>query len=140
MRSALSGTRDAPLRTMQLATARACFEALAARGEEPGLEGVTGVWEFDIDDAPEAERAWFVRVEDGRLAVNDPASRAARADVRIHMHEADFVRLVCGTERENIVTALLRGALTVEGDLRFAHQLQRVLPIPDGREQERKAP
>lgn len=125
---------------MQLATARACFEALAARGEEPGLKGVTGIWEFDIDDAPEAERAWFLRVDDGRLAVNDPGARSARADVRIHMHESDFVRLACGTGRENIVTALLRGALTVEGDLRFAQQLQLVLPIPEGREEQRKAP
>lgn len=123
---------------MDLSTARACFEALAARGEEPGLKGVTGIWEFDIDDAPEAERAWFLRVDDGRLAVNDPAARTARADARIHMRESDFVRLACGVGRENIVTALLRGVLTIEGDVRFAQRLQLVLPIPDGQEQEGK--
>jgi hypothetical protein len=114
---------------MKLATARACFDALAARGSEPRLEGSTGTWEVDLPDAAARDRRWFIRCEGGRLTVGETPPKEAAPDAHIVMRESDFVRLACGAGNENLVSAALRGVLTIEGDLRFAQLLQVLLPL-----------
>lgn len=126
------GTHDAPSFVMQHTTARACLETLAASGLEPALRGVTGVCELDLQDAAEKDRRWSIRIDDGRLTVSDAAVADDQADARLHMRESDFVELALGKEHENLLTAVLRGRLRVEGDLRFAQCLQLLLPLRDG--------
>lgn len=118
------------VRPMGLATARACFDALAARGRAPVLEGLTGTWEIDLSDAPEGDKTWFLDIDDGNLAVRNEPLPGGKPQARLEMRESDFVRLATGSGHENLITAVLRGAVTVDGDLRFAQRLQAVLPLP----------
>jgi hypothetical protein len=83
---------------------------------------------FDLEGAG----TWYVTVDDGRLAVNEGTKVGeGQADACIYCTEREFVRVASGADHENLVTALVRGALSVAGDLRFAQRLQLLLPITD---------
>jgi len=114
---------------MKVESARAFFEALAARGNEPRLADAVGTWEFDIDDAGR----WTVAVDHGALHVADgrQAFAAGEPTTRLRLREDELLRLVHGEGHENLFTALLRGDLVVEGELAFAQKLQAILPIPE---------
>jgi hypothetical protein len=114
---------------MRIRNAREFFEALASRGQEPRLADVVGRWEFDVADAG----TWTVNVDRGALRVAEGVPRATKGAavpaVRMHLDEAELLRLLRGEGHENIQMALLRGALTVEGELALVARLQTILPL-----------
>jgi hypothetical protein len=116
---------------MPIDSARAFFQAVAARGREPLLADAVGTWEFDIGDAG----SWTIDVDRGALHVSERAGSVAAGAggppiSRLHMAEPTLVRLAKGEGHENLLTALLRGALVVDGEISFLPRLQAILPIP----------
>ncbi len=112
---------------MQIDTPRQYFDQLAKQGKSPHLVNAIGTCEFDIEGAG----TWRVEFNRGNLSVAEkqPADRS-QAGAYLHMTKADFVRLARGEGHENGITALLRGALKVEGDIRIAQYVQAILPVP----------
>jgi SCP-2 sterol transfer family len=122
------------------------FDRLARREHEVRLEDIRGTVRIDIRPAgtkvgevsagtapPEggAERPevdhWIVRLEHGDIGV---AHEEAPADCVVRTDEVLFGQLVRG--EENTITALLRGAMLVEGDLFLLISFERLLPAPPG--------
>jgi hypothetical protein len=112
---------------MQFESARAFFEAIAARGHEPRLADAIGSWEFHLEGGP----TWTVTVDHGTLHVveGQRSQPAARKATRLRLREDELLRLVRGDGHENLFMALLRGALVIEGELAFAQRLQAILPV-----------
>jgi hypothetical protein len=106
-------------------TVRSYFDAIAAHPREPRLARAIGVCQFDIEGAG----TFAIGVDRGTLALIEGPS-AATATCRLRMRDEDFVRLARGDGHENLTTALLRGAIRFEGDLRFLAELQAILPAP----------
>lgn len=129
---ASGGTDGAQTRLMPIESARSFFEALAGRGQEPRLANVAGTWELDVEGAG----TWTVDVDHGALRVTEgkpPSSAGAggRRAARIRLGEGELLRLVRGDGHENLFTALVRGALVIEGELAFAQTMQAILPVPE---------
>lgn len=110
---------------MPIDSARAFFEAVAARGHEPRLTDAVGTWEFDVDGAG----TWTVTVDHGALAVASAAG--AKPTTTLRLDEVELLRLVSGDGHENLFMAMIRGAVGIEGQLAFAARLQAILPIPE---------
>ena len=111
---------------MQIENASQYFGALAARGREPRLGSATGTWQFDIDGAG----TWTVKVDQG--AVNVASGQPAETPTaQLKMSQSEFVQLANGESHENPLTALLRGAIKIGGDVPFAQRLFSILPMPD---------
>ncbi len=118
--------QDATRGRMQIDSANQFFGAVAARGREPRLGNSTGTWQFDVDGLG----TWTVKVDRGALSVatGKPAETPTAC---VQMSEAELVHLANGENHENPLTALLRGALRVGGDIPFAQRLFTILPLPD---------
>jgi len=100
------------------------FESLRDRGHEPLLGRANGTFRFELANGEKPER-WLVAVDKGDITV----SRAARkADCTIYADRALFNRIAAG--EVNVWTAVLRGALAVEGDPELLVMFQRILPEP----------
>jgi hypothetical protein len=112
---------------MEIKSTRACFDALVAKGPNESLRGLTGVWELDL----EGEGVWSLRVDDGRLSASQGPSTAGPPNASFRMPAKEFVRIAGGVEHSSLLTGVLRGAVRVEGDLRFAQRLEVLLPIAD---------
>jgi hypothetical protein len=115
---------------MPIDNAHAFFEAVAAHEREPRLSDATGTWEFDVEGAG----TWTISTDHGVLRVDQgPLDAAAgrKPRTRLRLKEDELVRLARGEGHENLLTALLRGALAVEGELAFAQRLQVILPVPE---------
>lgn len=120
---------------MAIDTARAFFETVAARGRDERLKDAVGAWEFDIEGAG----SWTIAVDHGVLRVSggkptaqsQPSPKEAQPNVRLHLSEAELLRLAHAEGHENLLTALLRGALDFEGELAFGQKLQAILPLPE---------
>ncbi|MCE3287392.1 MAG: sterol-binding protein [Gaiellaceae bacterium] len=100
------------------------FAKLAERSDEPLLRKAKGSMRFDVVDGRRTRR-WLVTVDGGELAVsssNAAASCVARVD------KAIFDRVATG--RLNVVAAVLRGDVAVEGDWRLLVRMQRLFPSP----------
>ena len=105
--------------------ARAVFDALADR-REPRLADVAGTWTFDLGGAG----TWSVAVDRGDLrVVEGPASDGDAPSIRLRLTEEDLVRIAQGDD-ENLMSAVLRGTVAIEGDLELAQPLMHVLPLP----------
>ena len=89
------------------------FDALAERGHEPLLEKTTGTVRFDLRDGKKTER-WLVAVVKGDLAVS---RQNLRADCVVSADKALFDGVASG--KTNAMAALLRGAMSVEGDVQL---------------------
>lgn len=113
---------------MQIDTPRQYFEQLARHGRNSYLGHVVRTWEFDIDSAG----FWRVEFDHGDLRVVEGRgeSLTSPAGARVHMTSDAFVRLARGEGHENVTTAVLRGALVVEGDVRAMQCMKAVLPVP----------
>ena len=99
----------------------AFFDELGQRGYEPRAANMRGSVRFDLRSGKRTKH-WLVSVDRGDVAV----SRAnAAADAVVRMDEALFEALVRG--EANAMAALLRGALTIEGDGRLLLLFQRLL-------------
>ena len=102
------------------------FQAIAAHPWEPLLVHDVGTWQFEIDGAG----TWSIAVDHGALRV--APGPAPAATTRFRLSEPAFVRLARGDGHENIMTALLRGAVhELHGDISFAQKVQALLPAHD---------
>jgi putative sterol carrier protein len=100
------------------------FERLGAVGQMPVLKRAKGVMLFELVGGKRAER-WRVTVDRGKVEVargNGPADCVLRADRKL------FSRIASG--KVNAFAAVLRGAVTIEGDPRLLVLFQRLLPGP----------
>jgi putative sterol carrier protein len=107
------------------------FDELSRRGHEPLLEKATGTVRFEIVEGLYTTH-WFVTIEKGDVTVtrdNAPADSVLRVDREM------FDRVASG--QANLMAALLRGALAVEGNLHLLTLFGRLLPgPPDARERQ----
>jgi putative sterol carrier protein len=112
---------------MSEATAQ-LFEALSNRGSDPLLAKARGTVRFDIVKG-RATESWLVRIDKGNIKVS---RGARRADTVFRGSRELFADLATG--KENAFAARLRGAISVEGDMRLAVLFQRILPNPQSSE------
>jgi hypothetical protein len=107
---------------MQIDRAADYFQTIAGRND-PQLAQVVGSWQIEIDGAG----TWVIHVDHGALEVTTGPD--ARRTVRMRMPEDEFLALVRGDRHENLMTALLRGAIReLTGNLAFANQLHAIMP------------
>jgi alkyl sulfatase BDS1-like metallo-beta-lactamase superfamily hydrolase len=102
------------------------FDELASRGHEPLLRKVTGSARFDVVAGQRTER-WLVTIDNGDIRVS---REDAPADCVLRADKASFDRAVAG--ELNLMAAVLRGEVAVEGDPRLVVRLQRLFPRPQG--------
>jgi putative sterol carrier protein len=108
------------------------FDALAQRGHVPVLEKAKGTVRFELADGKRIDR-WLLAVDNGDLAV----SRSnAGADCTMHADKALFERIVEG--ELNATAAVLRGAVTVDGNMELLVQLQKLFPGPPAKRGRRR--
>jgi SCP-2 sterol transfer family len=102
------------------------FRMLAAPGHLTTFEGESAKLRFDVADGKRVDR-WYLTVDDGDVTVTRRNSPAA---VVVRIERPDFEAMVTG--RRNAQAALLRGLMTVEGDIAALMMFQRCLPGPPG--------
>jgi putative sterol carrier protein len=103
------------------------FGALTERGHVPMLEKAKGTVRFELVDGKRTDR-WLLVVNKGDLAVS---RRNAAADCTLRTDKALFDRIVDG--KVNAAAAVLRGAVTIDGDMELLVQLQKLFPGPPPR-------
>ncbi len=121
-------TDRAPVRTlghetMTDATAE-FFGALGKRGHEPLLEKAKGTVKFELADGKRVDR-WLLSVDNGDITVS---RKASRADCTVRANKELFDGIAGG--KVNATAAVLRGALTIDGDVELMVLLQRLFPSP----------
>ena len=100
------------------------FQDLQHRGHEDTLRRVAGTVRCDVVDGDLVDH-WLVKIDKGDLAV----SRAdGPADCAIAGEKELFDRLATG--QANAMAAVLRGAISVDGDLDLLLAAQRLFPGP----------
>ena len=100
------------------------FERLGGVGHLPVLQQASGTMLLELVGGKPTER-WRIEVDKGNVGVtrgNGPADCVLRADRKL------FARMATG--KENAFAAVLRGAVTIEGDPRLLVFFQRLLPGP----------
>ncbi len=100
------------------------FEELDRRGFEPLLAKSSGTLRFDLHEGAQTNH-WLLQIDRGNLQVRQ---EEREADTVVGSAPRLFEELVAG--RENAIAALLRGDMTVAGDLRLLLQVERLLPGP----------
>jgi putative sterol carrier protein len=115
---------DPSLGSMSGATA-AFFGKLADRGHEPLLEHTKGTLRVELADGKRVDR-WLVEVDNGDVAVS--RKNAAKADCTVRAKKELFDGIAGG--ELNAFAAVLRGALTIDGDVELLVRLQRLFPGP----------
>lgn len=109
------------------------FAELGRRGHEPLLAKASGRMRFEITQGPRTER-WCVAISRGDIAVT---TEDVEADTVVRADRELFDRFASG--QENMMAAILRGELLVEGDLPLAVLFQRLLPGPQDPPEQRLA-
>jgi putative sterol carrier protein len=97
---------------------------LAERRHEPLLETTTGTVRLELRDGKRVDR-WFIAVDKGDIAVS---RKNMAADCTLRADKALFDGIARG--RVNATAAVLRGAVTLEGDWELLVLLQRLFPGP----------
>jgi predicted lipid carrier protein YhbT len=97
------------------------FDHLASEGQVALLRNRSGVYEVDIED--DGGR-WFLILDHGTPAL---IANAEHPDCVITCNASDFVAIAEGNQ--NLVTAFLQGRVTCTGDLAFAIDFRRLLPV-----------
>jgi putative sterol carrier protein len=105
------------------ATAR-FFEDLDRRGFEPLLAKTAGTLRVDLHEGAQTTH-WLLEIDRGALQVRQ---EDREADTVVGAAPRVFDELVTG--EENAISALLRGDVTVLGDLRLVLQIERLFPGP----------
>jgi putative sterol carrier protein len=100
------------------------FEELGKRGHEPLLAKATGTVRLELVDGKQMHR-WLVSLGKGDVTVSH---KNTAADCVIRMDKALFDKVVTG--RVNTLAALLRGVVTVDGDIGLLVLFQRLFPGP----------
>jgi putative sterol carrier protein len=103
------------------------FGDLESGGLQPLLAKATGSLRFELSEGKAVER-WRVDIRKGEIAVSH---KAGAADCVLRSSKSLFDKLASG--RENAMAAVLRGGLTVEGDIDLLLAFQRILPSPPRR-------
>ncbi len=114
----------------QVASVRDFFEGVVARGNEPQLSHLVGTWELDV----EGVGIWRIAVDHGSLSMTEgpgPSEPSSEPTARIHLGEAELLRIVRGEGHANLITEILRGGVMVEGALGFALKLHALLPLEE---------
>ena len=101
------------------------FARLARRGHEPLLRRATGSVRFDLADGEKTQR-WLLTIDRGDVTVS---RRNGRADCVVRTTKTLFDGLARG--EVNALAAILRGALTADGDRELMMLVQRVFPGPE---------
>ena len=110
------------------------FEQLAAQGPNPLLEKARGTVRLEIVEGKRVDPV-LLRIDRGEI---DVSSGGGPADLTLRADRPTFDGIARGTT--NPVTAIMRGAMTIDGDWGLAVLLQRVFPSPPrrGRRSNRK--
>lgn len=103
------------------------FEQLAERGRDPLLEKARGTVRLEIVEGKRVDPV-LLRIDRGAI---DVSPGGGPADLTLRADRTTFDGIARGTT--NPVTAILRGAMTIDGDLALAVLLQRVFPSPPRR-------
>jgi putative sterol carrier protein len=99
----------------------AFFEQLALRGYEPSLAKVSGKVRIEVTDGGRRRR-WLLTIEKGRI---DVSRRNEHAGTVVRLDSAALMRAAAG--KLNLMAAVLRGEIVIEGDARLLVRLQRVV-------------
>jgi putative sterol carrier protein len=103
------------------------FGGLVEHDRDPLLERANGTVRFDLRDGKRVDR-WLLSLENGEVTV----SRANRhADCVVRADKALFDKIAAG--KANATAAVLRGAMTMDGEMKLMVLLQRVFPGPPRR-------
>jgi len=108
------------------------FGSLTQRGHVPLLEKARGTVRFELAEGKRTDR-WLLVVDRGDLSVS---RRNVRGDCTIRMDKALFNRIVEG--EVNATAAVLRGAVTIDGDMELLVQLQKLFPGPPPKRRRRR--
>jgi putative sterol carrier protein len=100
------------------------FDKLARRRHEPLLKKVTGTMRFDLMQGTRTDH-YFVVVKHGAVAVSD---ENVEADCVVRAERSLFDSIASG--EENLMAAMLRGALTFQGNAHLLLAFQRLFPGP----------
>jgi putative sterol carrier protein len=111
-------------RTTQTDTTARFFDELGRRGHAPVLGGITGSVRFDIADGDRVDH-WLLTIAKGDLSVT---SSDGPADAVIRADRAQFDDVAAG--RVNPMAAMLRGAVSMDGDPMLLVRAQRLFPAP----------
>jgi ubiquinone biosynthesis protein UbiJ len=103
------------------------FAELGTSSHQSLLEKASGSLRIEITEGNAVQR-WRVDIRHGDVAVSH---RAGAADCVLRAPKQLFDKLASG--RENAMVAVLRGAVTIEGDIDLLLAFQRVLPSPPRR-------
>ena len=109
------------------------FERLGSAKALPILKRANGTMLFELKDGKRSER-WRIIVDRGEVAV---ARGGGEADCVLRTDRKLFARMAAG--EVNAFAAVLRGAVTIEGDPRLLVLFQRLLPGPPKRRRARRA-
>jgi len=100
------------------------FEKLDRRRHEPLLKKVTGTMRFDLAQGTRTDH-YFVAVKRGAVALSD---ENVEADCVVRAERTLFDAITSG--EENLMAAMLRGALTFQGNAHLLLAFQRLFPGP----------
>jgi hypothetical protein len=102
----------------------AFFDDVVSDGFHPMLHRTKGTIRLDLDERGDTTH-WFVSIDHGDVKVSH---RKSKADAVIHTTKELFDGMAQG--KVNATAAMLRGVLTLEGDLGLVSSLARLLPGP----------
>jgi hypothetical protein len=100
------------------------FEEVGRHRHEPRLENANGSVRIELVEGTCTEH-WFIEITDGDIEVS---RENLEADAAFRAERTLFDRAAVG--EENLTAALLRGAVTAEGDLELVVILERLMPGP----------
>jgi putative sterol carrier protein len=100
---------------------QALFQLLGKTQASSLMRETQGTLEFDLAEAGH----WQMKMDRGAVSVTEGTPE--RPDCVLATDPEEFVRIVRGDD--NIVAAMLRGAIQLSGNLTVAMSLRRVLPI-----------
>ncbi len=100
------------------------FGALGTQGDDRRLHNKTGVLRFDLMHNEQTEY-WLVAVDKGDVSVSRPAA-PVDCDLVVRTGKALFEGITRG--ERNATAAMLRGELSVDGNMELLWLFQRLLP------------
>jgi putative sterol carrier protein len=103
------------------------FGGLAEHEHNPLLEKAKGSVRFDLRDGRRVDH-WLVSLDDGDVAVS---RKNGRADCVVRAEKALFDEIAAG--KEDGTAAVLRGAMTIDGEMELMVLFRRVFPAPPAR-------
>ena len=103
------------------------FDGLARYDHNPLLEKAKGTVRFDLRHGKHVDH-WLLSLDNGAVSVSQ---KKAAADCVVRAEKALFAEIAAGTE--DATAAVLRGAMTMDGDLELMVLFRRVFPAPPNR-------